>query len=98
MLTEAAGRFQTLDSEMVSQLVAEFSKNYMSMGLFAQAEKLSDIFEEMPAEDDDQSESIGLQSDAQSGGSMMPTIEEILDFLDFRATTYRGLFSFNSGR
>ncbi|MEM7069151.1 MAG: FliG C-terminal domain-containing protein [Pseudomonadota bacterium] len=86
-LTEAAGKFQTLNSGTVSQLVAEFSKNYMSMGMFAQAEKLSDIFEDLPEDEAiDQMEVQGSAGAAQTGASPSPEIEEILEFLDSEPT------------
>ncbi|MEM9277738.1 MAG: FliG C-terminal domain-containing protein [Pseudomonadota bacterium] len=83
LLTQTASRFQTLDVETVEKLVTEFNKNYLSLGLFAEAEKLSDIFEDSTETESQQDVSaVNAGTDDTLNTDLMPTVEEISAFIE----------------
>ena len=80
-LTETASRFETLDAATVNQLVSEFSKNYLSLGLFAEAEKLSDIFNNFQDLGNHEGDIGDMVTVDLPEDEKMPSVEEITKFI-----------------
>ena len=45
LITEAAGRLNSLDVETVENLVSDFGKEYVGNGMFSDPDNLSEFFE-----------------------------------------------------
>ena len=92
-LTRTAGRFKSLDPELVETLLTEFRKNYLSMGIIPNASTLSEIFDEPVEEFEDElafEDGEGEPEDT-SGLAQVKEIEPVLEFLE-NEPAYIGAF------
>jgi flagellar motor switch protein FliG len=83
-LTDAASQFETLDPNLVEQLVEEFRKNYIAMGMFAEADSLNDLFsmKDRAAEEGSNASSDLMSSDAPDVPNDELEIKEITAMID----------------
>ena len=83
LITEAAGRLETLDVSTVEQLVQEFGKEYVGRGMFSDPDNLSAFFESLSSEHvENQEEGAATPAIESAKDEEFPDLDQIKEFVE----------------